>query len=131
MPKPYINAIYRYRSTKYDGASWNLTHHAVPADSTDEQIAEVIATSGWECELLGREWPAHTDVGGYPLYYLTAAGGVLSPKSANENLEQTLCSDDPQWFIVACDINYEDPDLYCDDSSERIPSAYAEEETQA
>jgi hypothetical protein len=30
--------------------------------------------------------------------------------------------------ILACEINYEDPALFCEDTDERIPSAYAEEE---
>jgi len=28
--------------------------------------------------------------------------------------------------VIAAEVNWEDPDLYCADSNERIPSAYAE-----
>ena len=68
-------------------------------------------------------WP-----GGYPLYYLTKDGGVLCPGCANNNKELTNDPADPQWFIIAVDINYEDPSLYCDNCSERVESAYCEEE---
>jgi hypothetical protein len=30
------------------------------------------------------------------------------------------------WRVVACDTNWEDGELYCDHSGERIESAYAE-----
>lgn len=74
-------------------------------------------------------WP-----GGYPIYYICKDSGVLCPKCANskeckEALED--CPDDAQWLIVAAGINYEDPDLYCDHCSERIESAYAEDEIDA
>ena len=31
------------------------------------------------------------------------------------------------WHIAGADINWEDPDLYCDHTGERIESAYAED----
>jgi hypothetical protein len=74
-----------------------------------------------------RQWRTYTDLGGYPLFYVTRDNGVLCPACANRNLKLTL-GDDPQWRIVDCDVNYEDPELYCDNCSERIESAYAEEE---
>jgi hypothetical protein len=78
---------------------------------------------------IGLEFPKWTDMGGYPIHYITKDGGVLSSKSANENLEQCI-GDDPQWQIIAAEINYEDPDLYCDHSGERIESAYAVDEVE-
>ena len=68
-----------------------------------------------------------TTVGGYPLFYLTADGGVLSPQAVQENLE--LCRDehDPQWYVVGADVNWEDASLFCDHTSQRIESAYAED----
>lgn len=71
---------------------------------------------------------AHTDLGGYPIYYLTKDNGVLSPKAVAENIDLTNDPDDPQWYIVGTDINYEDASLICDHTGERIPSAYAEDE---
>lgn len=73
---------------------------------------------------------ASTDLGGYPLFYLTADNGVLCPKDANMAEREGLSGDphDAQWNIVAAQINYEDAWLFCDHCSERIPSAYAEDE---
>lgn len=64
-------------------------------------------------------WP-----GGYPLYYLTRDGLTVCPQCANRDVDQ---SQEP----VAADTNWEDPALTCDDCEERIPSAYAEDETLA
>jgi hypothetical protein len=68
-------------------------------------------------------WP-----GGYPMYYITSDGGVLSPKAVVEN--ESLCSDpdDPQWHIIGHQINWEDENLTCDHTGDRIPSAYGEDE---
>jgi len=71
-------------------------------------------------------WP-----GGYPMYFITYDGGALSFASVKENLREIigalrsgnrLCG----WYIIGCEINYEDADLYCAHSNERIESAYAE-----
>jgi len=64
-------------------------------------------------------WP-----GGYPLAYLSRRGNVLCPDCANESLED---EDDPP---VDGGANWEDPSLYCDDCSQRIESAYAEDEVR-
>ena len=68
-------------------------------------------------------WP-----GMYPLYYVTADGGVLSPAAVRANqrlVEEAIDSGaDAQWQVIGCDINYENPHLYCDDTNKRIPSAY-------
>lgn len=61
-------------------------------------------------------WP-----GGYPLYYVDNDNSVLCPKCANSNNEEIFP-------IVAAGVNYEDKDLYCDECSQRIESAYAEED---
>jgi len=71
-------------------------------------------------------WP-----GGYQMYFTTWCGGALSFKSARENFRniadsiQTDCNDG--WRVIGCDINYEDSNLYCDDSGERIPPAYGDD----
>jgi hypothetical protein len=70
-----------------------------------------------------REWPAYAWPGGYPLYYITADSGVLCPECANKNLRLTL-GDDPQWQIVACEINYEEECLTCDNCYTVIKPAY-------
>jgi len=59
----------------------------------------------------------YTFVGCYPLFYFTEWGGILSPEAI----------DDIGWDeIIGADVNWEDPDLYCDETGYRIESAYAE-----
>lgn len=67
-------------------------------------------------------WP-----GGYPIYYLDGNSQVLCPKCANKADKDPDEWDD--WKAQAAGINYEDSALYCDNCSERIESAYAEDET--
>jgi hypothetical protein len=76
-----------------------------------------------------------TSVGSYPTYFLTADGGVLSHEAAKRNAKQICAAirdkdNSGGWRIVAVDINWENAELYCDDSSERIESAYAEPSPQ-
>lgn len=72
-------------------------------------------------------WP-----GGYPCYFITNDGAALSWKAAKSErrniLEAIRDQDTSGWCIVAVEINYEDGDLLCDHTGERIPSAYAEPE---
>jgi hypothetical protein len=67
------------------------------------------------------KYPAWSDAGCHPLYYITADGGVLCPKCANDNA--ALCGgDDPQWSIEASDVNWEDETLRCDNCYTKIES---------
>mgnify|MGYP006953693371 FL=1 len=66
--------------------------------------------------------------GGYPLFYITKDCGVLCPKCCNENKELLNDEYDPQWFIIAYDVNWEDENMYCDHCNEKIESAYSEED---
>lgn len=75
-------------------------------------------------------WP-----GGYPCYWITADGGALAfavakPERRNM-LEAIRDQDTPDWRPVALATNWEDAELYCDHTGERIPSAYAEPEEAA
>ena len=65
-------------------------------------------------------WP-----GGYPIFYLCADNGVLCPNCANKN-QKLDCADDPQWNVVAADVNWEDDNLFCDNCSKQIKSAYGD-----
>ena len=71
-------------------------------------------------------WP-----GGYPRYFITSDGAAISYKSAIHNQKLIIDSINESlndgWQLVGCDINWEDSGLYCDDTNERIESAYAEE----
>ena len=79
-----------------------------------------------------------TSLGSYPKFYITADGGVLSTEAVRANLLQigramTRLKDHPchdQWRVIAVEINWENPELYCDDTNERIESAYAEDKVK-
>lgn len=70
-------------------------------------------------------WP-----GCYPLYFVTTDGAALSFDAVRENFYQVCYSHmhgiNDGWRIAACDINFEDTELYCDHTNEKIPSAYGE-----
>jgi hypothetical protein len=72
-------------------------------------------------------WP-----GGYPCYFVTTDGAALSFEAVRDNwlliceahIVPGYCHSG--WAIEGCDINWEDPDLICDHTGQRIESAYAE-----
>lgn len=66
-------------------------------------------------------WP-----GGYPIFYLDVENNTLCANCARKSDEDP--DEVPQFKPVDAGINYEDPSLYCDQCSERIASAYAEDE---
>tara|TARA_R100000664_G_scaffold27686_1_gene38524 strand:+ start:1427 stop:1630 length:204 start_codon:yes stop_codon:yes gene_type:complete len=66
-----------------------------------------------------KELKAYTSIGSYPLLYLTNANQVLCSCCATDEEEE-----------VTAHINYEVTDLYCDECSTRIESAYGEEEEE-
>lgn len=76
-------------------------------------------------------WP-----GGYPLYFVMADGEALSFAAAKAERRAIIeaISDKAKgypnngWVPAALDINYEDGELYCAHTNERIESAYAEPE---
>lgn len=70
-------------------------------------------------------WP-----GGYPMYALCADGGILCHTCMKKEGQVIGDEDgyiDSQWHVIAADINYEDPQLYCDHCGMRIESAYSED----
>ena len=70
----------------------------------------------------------YSEWGSYPVFYVTADNTVLSADAVQDNLKQCRDPDDPQWYVVAHDANWENPDLYCDHTGERIESAYADDD---
>lgn len=75
-------------------------------------------------------WP-----GGYPLYFICADGGALSFAAAaaeRQNVLDALRDDDRHsgWAVAAVDVNWEDASLYCAHTSQRIESAYAEDDAE-
>ena len=72
------------------------------------------------------EWQAYAWPGGYEIHYYTKDGGVFCHQCANQELMRTIDPDDDQFYIVACQVNYEDPDRYCDHCNRRIEPQYLE-----
>ena len=69
-------------------------------------------------------WP-----GGYPIFHLAADGEPLCATCCNENAKQIDAAEeylDPDWQIVASDINWEDEHMYCAHCNKQIESAYGE-----
>ena len=73
-------------------------------------------------------WP-----GGYPKYFLCGDGEPLSFEAAKSEKWQIVDAikrrmrerpTNDQWDIVACDINWENYDLYCSHTGEQIEAAY-------
>jgi hypothetical protein len=76
-------------------------------------------------------WP-----GGYPMFLVMADGGCLCPacvKAEWRQIVQYTLWNQPEsgWMVLGQEINWENPDLYCDHCGERIESAYAEKEASA
>ena len=78
----------------------------------------------------------YSSVGSYPKFWLAADGGTLSYAACRENALQIGRairagrggSDIEQWRVIGCNANWEDPDMTCAHTGERIESAYAERE---
>lgn len=73
-------------------------------------------------------WP-----GGYPMFFVSADGQVLSFEAVRNHWRDVCeayivagCRHNG-WRIDAVAINWEDAELYCDATGERIESAYAED----
>ena len=72
-------------------------------------------------------WP-----GGYPLYFVTADGCALSfaaAKSERRNVLEAIAGGQltDGWRVVGVDVNYEDNDLHCAHTGQRIESAYGDD----
>lgn len=67
-------------------------------------------------------------VGGYPLFFITRSGLALSYDHVRScAMEYARSTRDREGLaIVGCHVNWENPDLYCDVTGERIESAYVE-----
>lgn len=74
----------------------------------------------------GAAWP-----GGYPLYWVTSDGAALAWHVVRDewrNVVAAHLANDTMsgWHIAGWDINWEDTELICDHTGERIPSAYGD-----
>ena len=67
-------------------------------------------------------WP-----GGYPLYFVARDGAALSFAAVRDNLALVLADTrdgSGDWAVTTVAINYEDAELTCAHTGERIPSAH-------
>ena len=62
------------------------------------------------------EFPAHALIGGYTLFYISSQGEILCASCASQDPEE----------IVGIEVNWENPDLYCDSCSVHIQPSYGE-----
>ncbi len=73
----------------------------------------------------GYAWP-----GGYPLYIVMSDGEALSIAAAKAEFalvaRATLFAHRDGWRAAGAEINYEDTELYCAHTNNRIESAYGE-----
>ena len=68
--------------------------------------------------------PPYAFPGGYPIFYITTQGAILCPDCANEeDQDPDVRDDDP---ILAYIVNYEDPELICDNCNAWIECAYCD-----
>jgi hypothetical protein len=70
----------------------------------------------------GGQLPAYAWPGGYPLFYLDNHGSVLCADCATDTLDDEYSAE-----LVACDINYEEPLMYCDQCDKHIEPAYGDD----
>lgn len=74
-------------------------------------------------------WP-----GGYPIYFVMGDCESLSFTAARAETKRILDGmrdGDTEWTPIATEINYEDGDLICCHTGQRIESAYAEPEEES
>jgi hypothetical protein len=77
--------------------------HAVSAPASASRANEPLPKYAWP--------------GGYPLYYVDGEGNVLCAPCASRDAE-------PSQTAIDYDINWEDPELTCDDCGAAIECAY-------
>ena len=74
---------------------------------------------------------SHTSVGGYPVFMIAKDGGCLCYKCAKDNarliIESTRNGFASEWCYFASGINWENPELFCENCNRRIESAYCED----
>ena len=75
-------------------------------------------------------WP-----GGYPMFLVMKDGEAVCMDCAAKNEELILRATndgyETDWIAIGVEVNWEDTDLLCVHCSERIESAYGEEEADA
>jgi hypothetical protein len=74
-------------------------------------------------------WP-----GGYPMFGVTNDGGCLCMDCMRKEYKAIAYArrnnDSGGWLVEGVDVNWENPELYCDHCDKRIESAYAEDDAE-
>lgn len=73
----------------------------------------------------------YTSIGSYPVFFLMGDGEAVSYDAVVAELDRIregFEDGEAEWTVVGAEINWENPELYCGHTGERIESAYAEEE---
>jgi len=74
-------------------------------------------------------WP-----GGYPRYFIMDDGEALSFDAAQENEDLIVAAiagdENGGWRVIAADINWEDDDLTCAHTGNKIECAYSQNEQE-
>lgn len=74
--------------------------------------------------------------GGYPRYFITHDGEALSFAAVTEEklqVEEAINTGDKSsgWYVIGCDINWEDTNLFCAHTNKKIESAYGDQDKQS
>lgn len=110
-----------YDTRKPNWASTPVRENYSKGHSDIKSVADLKATL--------RSGP-YTDLGGYPLYFITSDGAALSFATVRAEFRNVASSIKEEtndgWRVIGCDINYEDNDLYDAHTNEKIESAYGD-----
>lgn len=104
------------------------TINGSPSARPNQDVSGNLTTHGLKVALRAGKyaWP-----GGYPCYFVTDDGCALSFEAVRENFRAVLASvkhhQSDGWRVLCVDVNYEDPELFCEHTGNRIESAYAED----
>lgn len=105
-------------------AEWRGFYDIEPADPRAIRLGRMTKAMREQADAKTGELPAYAWPGGYPIFYMTHKScDVVCVKCANDHETGLDAFGDER--IGASDVNWEEPDLYCD-CGERIESAYAE-----
>lgn len=109
----------------FEGRLYNGDH--VVRENYSQTHTNIKSVADFKATLRAGEyaWP-----GAYQMYFITSDGAALSFDSATKHASQVIwdiqngC--DGGWRVIGADINYENNDLYCEHSGQKIPPSYAD-----
>jgi hypothetical protein len=122
-----------------DFFSSHLSDFSESVDRVCEQLARVNFPGKFEPALMAARLKAYTiavsvgqfpftSYGCYPRFAVASHSGAICSACCREEISSIMVADNSDGLLLVGDaINYEDCSLYCDNCSEKIPSAYGEE----